>query len=322
MAYVGIDAGGTKTRVRLADGTGRLIGEGTAGPGNWQLAGEEGFLASVRQAYEAAWKRAGEPGEGAEAIVAGVAGAGRQRDREAVEKALASLFTDARVEVHTDAAIALAAGTLGEAGAVVIAGTGSMAMAVGPRGETVRAGGWGYLLGDEGSGYYLGLESIKAALKDHDGTGPSTSLKERLLRELGLAAPEDFVSFAYQEKVPHDRIAALAKAAIDEARAGDAVATKIVNGAVAHLVRLCATVIRKARFRSTVPLVTAGGLFSDHRFRRLFVDRAKAHLPAARLSRAVIDPAAGACVLALKSAGRLDEGAKKTLLESYTRRDS
>lgn len=322
MAYIGIDAGGTKTSVRLADASGRLVGVGTAGPGNWLLAGEEGFLQSVRHAYEAALQQAGSAGEGIEAIVAGVAGVGRPQDRIAAARALGRIFANAKVEVENDAVIALAAGTLGEAGAVVIAGTGSMAFALGPRGDNVRAGGWGYLLGDEGSGFYVGLEGIKAALKDHDGTGPRTSLKDRLLKELDFTSPDDFVSFAYQKPVPRERIAALARATLDESRAGDAVAAKIVSGAVAHLVRLCATVIRKARFRSTVPLVTAGGLFGDHRFRRLFVERAKAHLPAARISRAVLDPAAGACALAFKRAGRLDEGVKKALLETFTQRDS
>jgi len=322
MAYIGIDAGGTKTKVRLADVSGRLIGEGTAGPGNWQIAGEQGFTSAVRQAYETAQKQAGALGTDAQVVVAGVAGAGRPRDQLSVKAALAKLFPGAECEAVNDAVIALAAGTLGEAGAVVIAGTGSMSFAIGPKGDTARAGGWGYLLGDEGSGFYVGLEGIKAALKDHDGTGPRTALKDRILRELRLPSPERVVSFAYEGKVPREQIAALARAVLDESRTGDAVASEIVGGAVAHLVRLCATVIRKARFRSTVPLVTAGGLFADQRFRHLFVERAKAHLPAARPMRAVLDPAAGACALALKKADMLDESAKKTLLESFTQRDS
>jgi len=329
MLFVGIDAGGTKTRVRLCDASGRLVGEGLAGPGNWHVEGEVGFLGAVREAYAAALACLGDrpgnrTGEGEPAVrrvVAGVAGVGRREEERAVLAALAGVFPGAALEVHNDAFVALAAGTLGEPGAVVVAGTGSMALALGPGGELVRAGGWGYLLGDEGSGFYIGLEGIKAALRDHDGTGPGTSLKERLLEELDFGSPDEFVAFAYRGKLPREKIASLARAVLEEARAGDSVAKEIANAAVAHLVRMCATVIRKARFKSTVPVVTAGGLFADRRFRRTFVERVKAHLPTAQPARAVIDPAAGACALGLKRENLLGDKAKKLLLESFRQRE-
>ncbi|HEY8530717.1 MAG TPA: BadF/BadG/BcrA/BcrD ATPase family protein, partial [Limnochorda sp.] len=215
------------------------------------------------------------------------------------------LFPKAEVMVVHDGVAALLAGTLGEPGVLLLAGTGSLALALGPDGREIRAGGWGYLLGDEGSGYWIGREAIRAALRAEDGRGPATSLTRRLCRAAGVERVSDLVGPVHRGEWSRARIAGLAKDVLEAAVQGDEVARAIIDSAARELALLVRAVLDRAEFLASldpVPTVTAGGLFRMGEAWLARVERALAReAPRARLAGRVEEPVVGAAYLALKT---------------------
>ncbi|MFI8823209.1 N-acetylglucosamine kinase [Streptomyces sp. NPDC053431] len=256
---VGIDAGGTRTRVRLADAaTGRTVGEGAGGPGNALSVPERALVRHLTEALRGA--RAHEAPVAA--VVAGFAGGGPGGGRE---KALASLraalaevgASPARVEVLGDAEVAFAAGPGTPAdGLVLIAGTGATGARV-ERRRTVRAvDGDGWLLGDAGSGFWLGREALRAVLCALDGRGPATALAGPVEALCGGLGKERVVRYAYG--APPVRLADLSPLVVAAAGAGDEVAAGLLDRAAAEL----ASTVRALSPRPGEPLVVTGGLLA------------------------------------------------------------
>jgi glucosamine kinase len=192
---VGVDGGATQARALVTDLEGRTRGRATAGAAlgrpSEPVAVVPGLLALTRSAVEDA---------GAElpvaALCCALAGVGRERERDLVERALAGAGVAQRVRVVTDAEAALHDAFRDGPGIVLIAGTGSVAWGRGPDGRVARAGGWGALLGDEGSGYALGLGALRAVLRAHDGRARPTTLTGAVLRETGLNEAAELVRWA------------------------------------------------------------------------------------------------------------------------------
>lgn len=231
--YVGIDGGGTRSRAAVMDAGGRVIAraEGGAGlvTGDAPAAGAEALDRLLLEALEAA--RAAPP---AAALCCGLAGAGRQAERAELRTALERRGNVAVVRVVGDMEAAFHDAFGGAPGLLLIAGTGSIACGRGFDGSWHRVGGWGSLLGDEGSGYALGLEGLRAVLRAHDARGPATTLAAELLSRLGLDRPEALV--AWSARATKAEIAALAPAVIAAADAADDVAEEVVGRAVRQLV--------------------------------------------------------------------------------------
>ena len=163
LHVLGIDAGGTKTVCLLADDQGQVIAESRRGGANLQAVGElevEKVLHEVME--EAMGNRAIVPA----AICLGIAGVDRPDDSAVVDGIMRRIGHKARVVVVNDALVALEAGAPGQAGVVVISGTGSISYGRDGRGQAARSGGWGYVLGDEGSGYWIGRAALRAVLRE------------------------------------------------------------------------------------------------------------------------------------------------------------
>jgi N-acetylmuramic acid 6-phosphate etherase len=191
--FLGIDGGGTHTVALLAvrkPGAGpagwALLGRGTTGPSNRQAVGTEQALEALDEAVSAAFLAAGVPRGPVAGACLGLAGADRPDDQAVLHEWADRVRLAGRVEVTSDAAILLAAGTPDGSGLVLIAGTGSIAFGRTADGRRARAGGWGYLLGDEGSAYALVMSGLQAVARAADGRGPATALTERFLKRFGL----------------------------------------------------------------------------------------------------------------------------------------
>jgi glucosamine kinase len=230
MAHVaGIDAGGTRSRALVAPidgtGTGRTV-EGTAA--TVQMLGIDGVAERIAELVREA--HAGPLA----ALVAGVAGAGRAGDRKALTEALSSrLGTPAnRVRILADVDLALdAAFGPGEPGMIVVAGTGSIACAREASGRTVRAGGWGRVLGDEGGGHDLGVRGLSAVADAMDG-GPVTALRDAAAHAWGADDAASLIAAVYRDRRnPSD----FAPEVLRAATAGDAVALAIARAAASEL---------------------------------------------------------------------------------------
>lgn len=300
QGYVlGIDAGGTSTRCWAVSTDGRLLGAAKGGPGNLYTVGLAGL---VQRMQEVAAGAAGHLQGPAEALCLGAAGVGRAHEVAEVQAALAELHLARKLAVRNDGIISLAAGTLGGPGVGVIAGTGSIAVGLSAAGEQARAGGWGYMLGDEGSGYDIAHKALIAVLRGHDGRQPATALQPILLDALQLQAPEDLVDLFYRKGIAKDQVAALAPLVLSVAE-HDQAAAAIVTDAADELVRLVVAVHNRLTLEADAPVVVSGGMFKNALLSRLFTQSLGQTLPAAKVVAPPWEAALGAVFLALRLAG-------------------
>ena len=232
MHVLGIDAGGTKTMCLLADEQGRIVGEARGGGANLQAAGELEVEKVLHHVMDAA---IGDRDMRPAAICLGIAGVDRPEDTAAVESIMRRIGFKARVIVVNDALVALVAGAESGEGVVVVAGTGSIAYGRNADGRGARAGGWGYVLGDEGSGYWLGRLALRAVLRAADGRGEQTQLTERVLAHYGVGRPRDLVREIYEGGTRPSAIAALAREVGEAADEGDGIAGHLVSVAAQEL---------------------------------------------------------------------------------------
>jgi N-acetylglucosamine kinase-like BadF-type ATPase len=299
--YLGIDAGGTKTVALAGDGR-RVRGRGTAGPANPSLVGIEEALAALGQAAHMALAEAN--GSDGDIAVAWIGGAGAWPASGELRARAAQAVGAARVEVSHDGRLLLAAAGIDE-GVALVAGTGSSAYGRDRTGTEVAVGGWGHLLGDEGSGYDIARAAMRAVTRAIDGRGPHTALVAALLRTTGTANPGELRTSAYPAP-PTDEVAAFARAVLDCAAAGDAVAATIVADAGAELAALCTTAAASLRIAPPCRIVAGGGLLTRG---SPLLDAVARHL-AALIDHALTtndtEPAAGALALA-RQAGKEDQ---------------
>jgi len=218
---------------------------------------------------------------------------------------LQPLLPRVRLRLVHDSEIALVGGTGGRRdGVVVIAGTGSIAVGHDGAGRVVRAGGWGHVLGDEGSGYQIAQRGLNAATRARDGRGPATSLLESLPDAVGAASVEDLASRIYLEGWPAGQIAALAPVVLTAADEGDAVARGIVAAAGHELSRAAVAVIRAlGKDETHLEVVLSGGVFGGS---PSLVEAVRGEItafaPAADVHLPLHEPVVGAAWLALEAA--------------------
>lgn len=294
MRYVlGIDAGGTKTVGLLADETGREVTSVRAGGANLQAHGE---LEVEKVFHEIIEKLAAHAVP--EALCVGMAGVDRPADQETVRGILRRLGHREKASVVNDAVIALVAGARERFGIVVISGTGSIAYGLDRQGRSARAGGYGYLLADEGSGYWLGQQVLRAAVRASDGRGPKTSLRERLFGTLGIASIGELIPLVYERRMPRNEIARLAGLVEHARNEGDAVAGEILQHAAEELSAAARSVALQLAFRDAFTVVLSGGVFKACPALHPLVDRAL-QLPHATTVPLEVEPAEGAVALAI-----------------------
>ncbi len=294
MAYVvGIDAGGTKTVGLLADESGRVLAKARGGGANLHVQGELGAEKVLYDVLETL-----EPPAPIDAICLGMAGVDRPAEKDVVVGVLRRLGMRRAVRVENDAFIALVAGAPERVGIVVVSGTGSVAYGVDSGGEIARSGGWGYLLGDEGSAYWLGHAAVRRGIRAADGRGPATTLGDRVSRKLDLEVPAGLVEWFYDEQHFRHRVAELASLVEEAAAEGDASAEELLDQAAMHLALAARAVATRLSFDAAFPLVLAGGAFRacPSLYRRV---EERLELPSARVVRLDVEPARGAVALAL-----------------------
>lgn len=304
ILVLGIDGGGSKTAAWLAcradDGQWSVIGRGTAGGSNPQSLGFDKALGNVDAAIDAAFADARRPRGGVTAACLGMAGAEREADRNRVAAWAAGRQVANQLQHVHDALPLLAAGTPEGWGIAVIAGTGSFVFGQDASGRTARAGGWGYLFGDEGSGYVLTLQALRAATKFADRRGPETTLLSRLMDKFQLHQPLDLIGAIYQGGADRPTIASWSDIVFAEAARGDTVANTLLTRAASDLADTIAPVCRWLGFdETTFPLALSGGLFIHHdRYRELVCDALKQRNLAPSDPGVVTDPVAGSVILA------------------------
>ena len=191
---LGIDAGGTKTVCQLADESGEVLAEARRGGANLQAIGE---FEVEKVLFDVMEEAIGDLDVRPAAVCLGIAGVDRPDDARVVRGIMKRIGYKAKLLVVNDALVALEAGAPEQPGVVVIAGTGSIAYGRNERNQAARAGGWGYMLGDEGSGYWIGRAALRAVLREADRRGPATQLTGLLLNYYGVARAQDLIHQVY-----------------------------------------------------------------------------------------------------------------------------
>ena len=315
---LGVDGGQTSTTAAVCDLAGKLLGLGRAGPANhvWEPGGVPRARRAVSRSTAQALRAAGLPRalifEAAFLGITGTKADGR------TERALDGCVSAKRLRVENDMVTALASVTAGRPGLVVIAGTGTIAYAENARGRGASASGWGFLLGDEGGGFWIARQAIAAACRAWDGRGHPTALTDALLRAAGVDDLWDLHFLIYSEKLSRADVASLASVVPEAADAGDTAARRLLREAGRELALAGGTIARRLRMQRGKLLVgMVGGVFRGSRqVRDSFRQGMRKQAPKAVFAEQRFPPVIGAVLLALKLAGVRRTGPVLENLES------
>ncbi|MDQ3492712.1 MAG: hypothetical protein M3452_05575 [Chloroflexota bacterium] len=293
--YLGLDAGGTRTVCLAGDGR-AILGRGEAGPANPNVAGLEGFRRAVVEAAEQAMRSLGD--RRATRAWIGVAGSERPVMRTALRSAALDVLAVEEVHISHDARLVLAAAGV-ISGIAVVAGTGSSVYGLRRDGQEVKVGGWGHLLGDEGSAYDIGRAALRAVAQAADGRGPATRLTEGIPRALGVSDADELRERCYPATSVAE-VAGLATVVLDLAGADEA-AGSILETAAADLalaVAVCGERMKEPDSSSCL-VVAAGGLLRPRSplFTLLAADL-QARDASYQVAPLTAEPASGALALA------------------------
>ena len=294
--FLGVDGGGTRTRVALVDGAGRELARVEGLPTLIDPANPNATIGVIADLCREVASKGGAdlPVAG---LWAGIAGAGTEPTRGIVEAALRDAALSSRTAVGGDAETTFHDAFPSGPGILLISGTGSIALGRGVDGSRVRVGGWGAYLGDEGSGYRIGMSALRGLAQGEDGRGVSTDLRDPVLKALGLASPADLIKWRASARKAD--VASLVPLVCRVAEAGDRVATIVIEKAVDELVEHARTLIRRLELQPGPPEVAlAGGLIEEDGPLRSQMARAIEGLPC-RIRDRPLDGARGACSLAM-----------------------
>lgn len=301
---IGIDGGGSKTHAMVADEQGKTIAE-TFGPGSAVKPGHAEHSANViaevvRDALASCEMTHVTP----RALCVGVAGAGREAQRQELWQALVARDLAAELVIHSDFSIALDDAFGDGAGILLISGTGSVAFGRGPTGATARCGGWGPVAGDEGSGQWIGRRALSVVTAAADGREPETALTGAVLTAAQVNETTDLIAWA--ANAAPGQLATLAPVVMSVAESGDLRANAIVTLAVEELVLHVRALARQlfGDERAALSVALSGGMLSKGAtLRKRLEHRLKSAVPGAQVHSEQVVAARGAVRAALRIVG-------------------
>ncbi|MCX7919595.1 MAG: hypothetical protein N3A72_08335 [bacterium] len=308
MPYViGVDGGGTKTLGIIADIQGNLLKATKRDSSNYLQVGIDKARENLLSILDELAASQNIDKNRVESVCLGLAGAGRQEDRETITQALRFGGLMTRLQIVPDFLIGLAAGTLSEPGIIVISGTGSVVFGINKAGETKRTGGWGHILADEGAAYQFGQEALKAVMRAYDKRGPKTKLTKKILTALNLKHQDNLVKWSLSENggLSKPVVAELAPLVFEAYNEGDKVAEKIIDLACRGVAQMVKATVKGLKMKNdTFKIVLSGGTFSHQ---PVYVEKLKPRLakvaPHAEVVLPKYEPVIGAILLAMKDCG-------------------
>jgi len=300
--FLGVDGGLSTTTALIGDQTGRVLGVGQGGPCN-HVGAAEGRAKLTRAVSECVAKACQQARLDPAQIQYEAACFGMSGGPDDKEALLAQILRARTLVVTHDGMIALSGATAGGPGIVMIAGTGSLAFGRNAAGQTARAGGWGYVFGDEGGGFDITRQALRAALRFEEGWGPPTVLRDLLMEATGAHSANDAQHRFYTREYPRPLIASYSRLVDQAAIEGDRVAIDILHNAAQQLASFTAA-IRRQLWKEGEPARVAyiGGAFRS----KLLLERCTLLVEMEEGNRCQppeFDPAAGALFEAYRAAG-------------------
>ncbi|WP_158853657.1 BadF/BadG/BcrA/BcrD ATPase family protein [Halorhabdus sp. CUG00001] len=297
MIIVSVDAGGSTTDCIAVDSTLDLLGVAQGGPGNYLAVGAE----TARDNVAATIERALSPTDPIEEpVVGGFGFAGMQlAEQEAVVREfLADIDVLESFEIVSDVALSHYALTAGDPGIAVVAGTGATAYGRDESGADVRTSGWGWLLGDEGSGFSLARRGLQTAARGFDGRGPETELTDRATQHFDVDSFLEIIKPVYEHAEPPGNIASFAEEVTAAAQAGDAVALDLLREAGEELALAAKAVDDELDLADPVSVGGVGGLLESTLVREQFVSAVTEQFQAPDVLEPIQHPVVGGVALA------------------------
>jgi N-acetylglucosamine kinase-like BadF-type ATPase len=313
----GLDGGGTKTTMQLADMKGTVLAETQGGRSNFQIIGIEESARTILDLLETCCHTVGCNISEIGSMVGGLTGAGRAVDQQRITEGI-QIAAQKRgmylqdLKIESDARIALEGAFFGNRGIVLIGGTGSIVFAKDSKGKITRAGGWGRFIGDEGSGYQIGREAFRAVARMIDGRGRKTRIAKLVASRYGLKTHEDIIKAVYGENLD---LSSAAPLVLHAAQQKDPVAIEILSSAAGELLEAVQAALKgmgkvSRTAREKIPLVFIGGLLDGE---NVYSRRVKAlirkHLPEISMETPIAQPVQGAVLMAI---ARVNAGLKNT----------
>lgn len=301
---LGVDGGGTQTTAAVASSQGKVLGVGQAGSANYHNVGRKQAARAVSDAAGKALRRARLRTRDLDWACVGLAALNVASDFEQMAPEIVRLRLAASVLVVHDSMTALAGANARVTGAVIVAGTGTVAAAVRDDSRLVRVGGWGSFIDDEGSAYYVGRSALKTVFRALDGRGPKTSLTRTVSSYLRVEDPESIHRLIYEKSLSVEQVAGLSTVVAKAAQHGDQVAKRILSQTANAIGLQLKILYKKTGRRSTKFTVrTVGGLFEAgpvivRPLRRFLRENA----PSVRLLPALLPPVGGALIIAAQLA--------------------
>ncbi len=309
--YLGIDAGGTRTTCAISNGQ-KIVARSSAATIKIKKVGADAAFAALSEAISMALKAAeARPAQIVSSCV-GVAGASIPEVVEWTTRSMRQLLPGSlRVVLDTD--IAHEAAFDDGVGVLVIAGTGSNVYGKNEHGTVARAGGWGPMISDEGSGYWIGRRAVTAAMRAFD-SGENTALLSKIMEGWRVATRDALVSIA--NTTPPPDFSALVPQVLDCAEEGDALAKEVLASAGTELAQLAKIVIRRLWFTRGRPKVAVcGGVFTNSMIvRQIFFNSLRAEWPEIQINPEPVDPILGAISRAIKEAQKMNDRPAKTAM--------
>ncbi|MFS0674128.1 N-acetylglucosamine kinase [Ornithinibacillus sp. 179-J 7C1 HS] len=266
MKYVvGIDGGGTKTAIVLADLDGNVLMNRTYGSTNPNAVSKEELERTFQQIFQHIKEKLKGNINKVVSVFAGISGAGSKASLKLLEEIITPNFLPAtKITVVVDTINALYSGTFGKPGIVQICGTGSITYGMNDQKKQDRVGGWGYLLGDEGSGYDVGQKGIAAALRFVDGRGPNTVILDLLYEYFQVEEGRALIDNIYHSHNPRLEISKVSRIVFKAVDLHDQVALEIINDVSKEISLSIYTLYQKLfRYDEQVEVILCGGLFSN-----------------------------------------------------------
>ncbi|PAV30975.1 hypothetical protein CIL05_04480 [Virgibacillus profundi] len=308
MYVLGIDGGGTKTKGVITSIDGKTVAEATVGATNPNSIKQDDLKNELHKLIHSLKEQSDKEFPKIVSVFAGMSGVDRLTDRTEMEKIIRTLVPETvMVSANNDAIIALYSGTLGDPGIVQIAGTGSITFGLNEKGVLDRVGGWGYLLGERGSGYALGSDGLRAAFLAHDGLSEATAIHHLILEHFQVKSLPGILDSIYQSKNTKEVIASLSKLVVKAADHGDKTAKSIIKENGLYIGKSISCLIKKLFsekvIQEQIPVVITGGLFKRIDLFEESIDKVcRENNIDARLVIPKMDPVGGAAIAALKEA--------------------
>lgn len=300
--FLGIDGGQSHTEAVVADQNGIILGRGFGGASNHaeQPGGRERLENAIRQSVGEALKIAGLPS--VQDVKFAAAHCGMTGGADYKEEIINEILYAENLFVGHDAPTALFGATAGQPGIVVIAGTGSVVYGENEAGETIKIGGMGFLFSDEGSGFWLALQTIRLAIKEQDGLLPPSGLENLVLSFFRCEKIRQLTNDFYNAKMTRDDLASFAEIAHEAAIAGNVIIQDQIRFGANVLVESVGGTARRLNFENNFPVAGVGGMFRGLLMRKYFQESLAKELPNAVFVEPRYNPAIGALLLAYKQA--------------------